>query len=954
LEDFIHIRGARVHNLKDIEVGIPRNKLVVFTGVSGSGKSSLAFDTIYAEGQRRYLESLSSYARQFLMQFDKPDVDFISGLSPAIAIEQKSASHNPRSTVGTVTEIYDYLRVLYARLGKQFCYKCGKPVGAQSVDQMVDAVTALPVGTKLYILAPVVAGRKGEYKDVFDEARKAGFVRVRVNGDILSLDGDIILDKKRKHEIEIVVDRLTLDAESPKRLSESIEAALEQSQGLVVVHLPDGKRDIKLSEKNACVDCGISYDELTPQTFSFNNPYGMCKECDGLGTLLEVDEELLVPDPSLSVGDGAIKLWGPLGGHREYFEPLIDALLARYGTDTRVSFRKLPRKAQEALLYGDTFEYKGRQRDFEGAASWIKRLVKQTQSEDTRRWYFSFMGNKPCTSCSGKKLNPAALAVRFGGVPIDELVAKSVDETLAFFSNLTLGKTDQTIGKDVIKEIRQRLKFLVDVGLHYLTLERSAPSLSGGESQRIRLASQIGSGLVGVLYILDEPSIGLHQRDNRRLIATLKSLRDLGNSVIVVEHDEGMMRESDEILDFGPGAGIEGGRIVAQGTWEKLAKDGRSLTGKYLSGELFIPVPPKRRAGTGKVLQIRGARANNLKRINVDVPLGRFICVTGVSGSGKSSLINETLYNATANVLHGSVKRTGMFDEIRGLQNNVDKVVNISQKPIGRTPRSNPATYTGVFDDIRNLFAQLPEAKVRGFKPGRFSFNVRGGRCEACEGAGVKKIEMHFLADVYVTCDICGGKRFNRETLAVKYKGRNIHEVLSMTVREALRHFENIPAIVKSLQTLYDVGLDYVQLGQSAPTLSGGESQRVKLAKELSRRSTGKTLYLLDEPTTGLHFDDIRKLLEVLNRLVDAGNTVIVIEHNLDVIKCADWIIDLGPEGGEMGGRVVAVGTPEDVAVHPTSYTGQFLRRVLTSRNNRKDAKNAKGSGSRAASARAD
>ena len=929
--DMIHVRGARVHNLKNIDVRIPRNKLVVFTGPSGSGKSSLAFDTIYAEGQRRYLESLSSYARQFLQSFDKPDVDHITGLSPAIAIEQKTASHNPRSTVGTVTEIYDYLRVLFARVGQQHCHHCGEPVGRQTVDEMVDNIARLPDGTRLYLLAPVVEGRKGEYKDVFSAARVAGFARVRVNGEIINLTEEIKLDKKRKHTIEIVVDRLVLSEDVLGRLTEGVELALKESGGVLRVLNADSGEERLYSEKLACVPCGISFEDLAPQAFSFNSPQGACQVCDGLGTNLEVDVDLLIPDRDLSVREGAIKMWGFLSNHQDYFEPYLNGFLEQFGVDVDKPLSRFDDKALDGLLHGGVFSWKGRRREFEGIANNIKRLYHQTQSEGARRWYAQFFSDKPCPACDGARLKPESLAVRLGGEGIHELTQLDIAAAEQWFKQLPgqLDKTEKQIASELLKEITERLMFLSNVGLGYLTLARSAPTLSGGESQRIRLASQIGSGLTGVLYVLDEPSIGLHQRDNRKLIATLESLRDLGNTVVVVEHDEETMRRADDVVDFGPHAGLHGGEVVDQGTAAQIARRGKTITGKYLAGKAAIEIPQIRRRGNGNAIEIIGAQANNLQNVSVSLPLGCFICVTGVSGSGKSSLINETLYKATANLVGRRVRQTGRFKEIRGLGDHVDKVIQISQKPIGRTPRSNPVTYTSVWDEIRRLFTELPESRVRGYKPGRFSFNVRGGRCEACQGDGVKKIEMHFLSDVFVECDVCQGRRFNRETLTVEYKGKNIHDVLEMTVEEAHGHFVNIPKIVKSLSTLMDVGLDYIKLGQSAPTLSGGESQRVKLAKELSKRSTGKTLYLLDEPTTGLHFEDIRKLLLVLNRLVDTGNTVVVIEHNLDVIKTADWIVDLGPEGGKEGGKVVAEGTPEQVAGNHDSFTGRYLKDML-------------------------
>jgi excinuclease ABC subunit A len=928
----IHVRGARVHNLKNIDLRIPRNKLVVFTGPSGSGKSSLAFDTIYAEGQRRYLESLSSYARQFLQNFDKPDVDYITGLSPAIAIEQKTASHNPRSTVGTVTEIYDYLRVLFARVGRQHCHQCGQPVGRQSVDEMVDNIAQLPGGTRVYLLAPVIEGRKGEYKDVFSAARLAGFARVRVNGEITSLTEEIKLDKKRKHVVEIVIDRLVISEEIIPRLTEGVELALKESNGTLRVLNADNGEERLYSEKLACVPCGLSFEELSPQSFSFNSPAGACPDCDGLGTSLEIDIDLLVPDNALSIREGGIKLWGLLSNHQDYFEPYLNGFLQQFGASVDKPIQSFSAEALQALLIGGTFTWRNKTREFEGVATSIKRLYHQTQSEGMRRWYAQFFADTPCQTCGGSRLKPESRAVKVHDLGLHEITRQDIDGVLGWFEGVLpqLAPTQQQIAGELVKEISERLQFLRNVGLGYLTLARNAPTLSGGESQRIRLASQIGSGLTGVLYVLDEPSIGLHQRDNRKLITTLESLRDLGNTVIVVEHDEETMHRADEIVDFGPHAGVLGGEVVDQGTAVELAARARTITGRYLAGIEKIESPAIRRTGNSANIEILGAQANNLRNVDVSIPLGCFVCVTGVSGSGKSSLINETLYKATANVIGHALRRTGKFREIRGIGEHVDKVIQISQNPIGRTPRSNPVTYTGVWDEIRRLFAELPESRVRGYAPGRFSFNVRGGRCESCQGDGVKKIEMHFLSDVYVQCDVCHGKRFNRETLAVEYKGRNIYDVLEMTVGEAIGLFENLPKIVRSLETIAEVGLDYIKLGQSAPTLSGGESQRVKLAKELSKRSTGKTLYLLDEPTTGLHFDDIRKLLLVLQRLVESGNTVLVIEHNLDVIKTADFVIDMGPEGGKAGGLVIATGTPEEIAVNPASYTGQYLREVLS------------------------
>ena len=939
--EFIHVRGARVHNLKSIDVKIPREKLVVFTGPSGSGKSSLAFDTIYAEGQRRYLESLSSYARQFLQNFDKPDVDHILGLSPAIAIEQKTASHNPRSTVGTVTEIYDYLRVLYARVGQQHCHNCGKPVGRQTVDEMVEHIATEFSKARILILAPIVSGRKGEYRDVFEAARVSGFARVRVNGEVVRLSEEIKLDKKRKHDIEIVIDRMEATEDARGRLTEGVELALKESGSTVRILNVDTDQEILFSESNACVDCGISFSELVPQKFSFNSPQGACPDCGGLGTSLEVDLSLIMPDTSLSIRDGGVKYWGMFSGHKPVFAEYVDCFLTPWNLTIDTPLEKFSDAALQGILEGGQMIWRKRRREFEGVGTSIRRLYQQTQSEGMRRWYAQFFTDTPCKVCKGKRLRPESLAVKVGKAQIDELVEMDIETAVVWFSKLSKGldATQKKIARELLKEIGERLSFLNNVGLNYLTLNRSAPTLSGGESQRIRLASQIGSGLTGVLYVLDEPSIGLHQRDNKKLIDTLEYLRDLGNTVIVVEHDEEMMRRADQILDFGPHAGVHGGKIVDQGTALELAKRGKSITGRYLAGKEEIAVPAKRRYGNGHKIEIIGAQANNLKNIDVAIPLGCFVCVTGVSGSGKSSLVNETLWKATANLINGTVRRTGQFKEIRGIAENIDKIIQISQKPIGRTPRSNPATYVGVWDVIRNLFAELPESRVRGYKPGRFSFNVKGGRCEACQGDGVKKIEMHFLSDVYVECDVCNGRRFNRETLTVAFKGSNINDILNMTVEEALAHFSKFPKITRILATLNDVGLDYIKIGQSAPTLSGGESQRIKLAKELCKRSTGKTLYMLDEPTTGLHFEDIRKLLVVLDRLVDGGNTVLVIEHNLDVIKTADWVIDIGPEGGRGGGHLVASGTPEQVATVKDSSTGSYLKDMLAAKGKLRGAK---------------
>ena len=937
----IIIKGAYEHNLKHINLTLPRDKLIVFTGVSGSGKSSLAFDTIYAEGQRRYVESLSSYARQFIGQMEKPHIDFISGLSPAISIEQKATSKNPRSTVGTVTEIYDYLRLLFAHIGIAHCYKCGKPIGSQTIEQMVDEIMKLPENSKIIILAPQIQSRKGEHRDVFDDARKSGFVRVRVNGKIISLDEEINLAKKRKHKIEIVIDRLIIKSDLGNRLSDSLETALKIGDGIVIIHIIDEKRDWLMSEKNACVDCGISYEALTPQMFSFNNPNGMCRECSGLGTHLEVDFDLIIPDKNLSLRQGAIAPWNKrMDNESSWGYKIIEQLAKHYGFSLDTAWKDLTPKYQNILLYGSgdeeiNFKWESDKYSVEqhsttkGIIPNIERLFHQTQSDYMRHWYSRFMRKKTCPACSGKRLRKESLAVKINNNNINQITSFSIREALNLFNTLELTEREQLIADEVLKEIIERLSFLDNVGLHYLSLDRSAPTLSGGEAQRIRLASQIGSGLVGVLYILDEPSIGLHQRDNARLLSTLLHLRDMGNTLIVVEHDEETIRRADYIVDFGPEAGINGGEIVIADTPKNIMKHSTSLTGKYLSGRLHIPTPSKRRESNGKWLELKGATHNNLKSIDVKFPLGMFICVTGVSGSGKSSLVNETLYPILARKLNRAYSlEAGNYKEIKGLQ-HLDKVIDIDQNPIGRTPRSNPSTYVKVFDHIRKIFSQIPEAKIRGYKQGRFSFNVKGGRCEACSGAGVNKIEMHFLSDVYVPCEVCKGKRYNRDTLEIRYKGKNISDVLDLDVQEALELFANIPPIKNILETLYDVGLDYIKLGQPATTLSGGEAQRVKLARELCKRSTGRTLYILDEPTTGLHYHDVNKLLKVLNRLTDNGNTVIVIEHNLEVIKTADWIIDLGPEGGDYGGEVVTIGTPEDIANCDESYTGQFLKKIL-------------------------
>jgi excinuclease ABC subunit A len=934
----IVIKGARVHNLKNIDVEIPRDKFVVITGLSGSGKSSLAFDTIYAEGQRRYVESLSAYARQFLGQMDKPDVDNIEGLSPAISIDQKTTSRNPRSTVGTVTEIYDYLRLLFARIGRVHCHRCGRPIESQTVTQMVDQLMTFPERTRLQILAPLVRGRKGEHQKIFEDIKKQGYVRVRVDGEIKELEEPITLEKNKKHNIEVVVDRVIVKPGVENRLADSLEAALALADGVVFVNVGSEEKDLVFSEKFACVDCGISVEEITPRTFSFNSPFGACPQCSGLGFKMEIDPGLVVPNPALSLEDGAIEPWSSSSSN--YYPQLLESVAKNYGFSLGTPFKDLPKDVQDIVLYGTQgerikFRYKDRSGNvryyevpYEGVIPNLERRYREAQSEWVKSDVEEYMSVSPCPGCKGSRLRPEALAVFVGGKNIDQVTQLTISEALDFFEKLPLTEREKLIAFQVLKEIKSRLGFLVDVGLNYLTLNRTAGTLSGGEAQRIRLATQIGSSLVGVLYILDEPSIGLHQRDNERLIKTLKHLRDIGNTLIVVEHDEDTMLASDYIIDIGPGAGAEGGRVVACGTVEEIKTNPASITGQYLSGKKTIPIPPVRRPGNGKWLEIIGACENNLQNLNVSIPLGLFICVTGVSGSGKSTLINEILHKKLAAELHRAKAKPGKHKEIKGLE-HLDKVIAIDQAPIGRTPRSNPATYTGVFDDIRATYAATAEAKVRGYKPGRFSFNVKGGRCEACKGDGIIKIEMHFLPDVYVPCEVCKGKRYNRETLEVKYKGKSIADVLDMTVDEAVEFFANIPRIHRKLKTLQDVGLGYVRLGQPATTLSGGEAQRVKLATELSRRTNGKTLYILDEPTTGLHMADIHKLLQVLQRLTDAGDTVLVIEHNLDVIKTADYIIDLGPEGGSGGGRVVAVGTPEEVVRVKESHTGRFLCKVL-------------------------
>ena len=943
MQNSIVIKGARENNLKNINVEIPRDKLVVITGLSGSGKSSLAFDTIYAEGQRRYVESLSSYARQFLGQMDKPDLDSIDGLSPAISIDQKTTSRNPRSTVGTVTEIYDYLRLLWARVGTPHCPKCGKEIRQQTVDQIVDQLTALPERTRLQIMAPVIRGRKGEHQKVFEDARRSGYVRARVDGVLYDLGEDIPLDKNKKHSIEVVIDRIVVKPDARRRITDSVESALALAGGLVSALISDeeGEREISFSQNYACDDCGISIDELTPRLFSFNNPYGACPKCGGLGVQLQIDPALIIPDTSVSILNGGITAsgWNSLASEDSIAHMYFDALSKRYGFSLTEPIREISDEAMDAILYGTKGEkleltYVRRNghgtlsQPFEGIVNNLNRRYRETQSAAIREELEQCMSEIPCPDCGGKRLKPEALAVTVGGIGIMDFCALSISDALTFVRNLRLEGQKKLIAAQIVKELISRLDFLCSVGLQYLSLGRAAGTLSGGESQRIRLATQIGSSLMGVLYILDEPSIGLHQRDNAKLIATLKQLRDLGNTLIVVEHDTETMYAADHIIDIGPGAGVHGGELVAQGSIEDVCACPRSVTGQYLSGKKFIPVPVQRRPGNGHCITVRGARENNLKGIDVSFPLGKFTCVTGVSGSGKSSLVNEILYKALAAGLNRAKIRPGKCDGVEGME-YADKVIAIDQSPIGRSPRSNPATYTGVFTDIRDLFAATQDARIRGYGPGRFSFNVRGGRCEACAGDGLLKIEMHFLPDVYVPCEVCKGTRYARETLEVRYKGKNIAEVLDMTVEEALPYFENIPKIRDRIQTLYDVGLGYIKLGQSATTLSGGEAQRVKLATELSKRSTGSTVYVLDEPTTGLHTADVHRLIDVLNKLADLGNTVIVIEHNLDVIKCADHIIDLGPEGGDAGGTVVFSGTPEECARCAESATGAFLKRIL-------------------------
>ena len=944
MRDHIVIKGARENNLKNIDVEIPRDALVVMTGLSGSGKSSLAFDTIFAEGQRRYMESLSSYARQFLGQMDKPDVDSIDGMSPAISIDQKTTSKNPRSTVGTVTEIYDYLRLLWARVGVPHCPKCGKEIRRQTVDQIVDQIAALPQATRVQILAPVIRARKGEHQKVFDDARRGGYVRVRVDGCIYDLTETITLDKNRKHNIEIVVDRVIIRPDQNRRLTDAVEIASALSGGLVLADIPEEKREILFSQNYACDDCGISIEELTPRMFSFNSPYGACPTCGGLGTRLRIDPALIIPDPSKSLLEGGVTAsgWNSVKGDsisRMYYE----ALAEKYHFDLATPIGDLPENVRQILLYGTggeelTLHYDTNRgtgvlrRPFEGIVCNLERRYQETQSEAMRASIESCMAETACPDCHGARLRPEVLAVTVGGLNISEFTALPITEELAFLDKLALSEKDAKIADSILREVRSRLHFLQSVGLQYLTLARSAATLSGGESQRIRLATQIGSSLMGVLYILDEPSIGLHQRDNEKLLATLRELRDLGNTLIVVEHDEDTMFAADHIVDIGPGAGRNGGEVVFEGTIDELLKSDKSITGQYLSGKKFIPVPEIRRKGNGKSITVKGCAVNNLKHTDFTIPLGTLTCVTGVSGSGKSSFVNEILYKKLAAELNGAKTRAGAYDEFIGIE-NLDKVIDIDQSPIGRTPRSNPATYTGVFNDIRELFAKTADAKARGYNASRFSFNVKGGRCEACAGDGLLKIEMHFLPDVYVPCDVCKGRRYNKETLEVRYKGKNIYEVLDMTVDEACEFFANVPKIARRLETMREVGLGYVKLGQSSTTLSGGEAQRAKLATELSKRSTGKTIYILDEPTTGLHVADVHRLVDVLQKLVDAGNTVVVIEHNLDVIKTADYILDLGPEGGDGGGRLVVSGTPEEVAQCKGSYTGQYLGPILARKN---------------------
>lgn len=938
----IIIKGAKEHNLQNIDLAIPRDEFIVITGLSGSGKSSLAFDTIYAEGQRRYVESLSAYARQFLGQMKKPEMEYIEGLSPAISIDQKTTKENPRSTVGTITEIYDYFRLLFARIGTPHCPKCGKEISHQTLGQIGDSIIEEGEGKKIHILAPVVRDKKGQHKDVLNDLRNKGFVRARIDDEIRDLEEDIDLPKTYRHSIEVVVDRLKIrkDVDFKRRLVDSLETASEFADGLINVLFSDddGDYEKKYSEHFACVDCGINFEELTPRMFSFNAPQGACPECNGIGVKMEIDPDLIIPNKNLSLNDGAVTPWAKSNKRENYYHQMLEAVSKHFNFSMDTPFNELTKEQQDIILYGCDdkipFSFKRRNksyqvnRQFEGVIPRMERLYIETKSNYSRKYISKFMSDRKCHVCHGKRLRPEVLAVTVGGKSIADVVEMSIKDSYQFFLNLELTDREQFIAKEVLKEIRQRLKFLVDVGLDYLSMARSSGTLSGGEAQRIRLATQIGSGLVGVLYILDEPSIGLHQRDNVKLIETLKRLKNLGNTLIVVEHDEETILSADYVVDIGPGAGEHGGKVVACGTPEEIMESHESVTGQYISRRETIPIPQTRKSGNGESLIIRGARQNNLKNIDVEIPLGKFTCVTGVSGSGKSSLINEILYKGLSGKLNNKFTFAGDYDKIEGVS-NIDKIIAIDQKPIGRTPRSNPATYTGVFTDIRDLFAETPEAKARGYKPGRFSFNVKGGRCEACSGDGIVQIEMHFLADVFVPCEVCGGKRYNEETLDIRYKGKNIYEVLEMTVEEALEFFEHIPKIHKKLKTLLDVGLGYMKIGQPATTLSGGEAQRIKLAKELSRSNTGNTLYILDEPTTGLHFADIKRLLSVLARLTDVGNSVVVIEHNLDVIKTADYIIDLGPEGGDGGGKVIATGTPEEIAKSGT-YTGEFLQKILS------------------------
>ncbi|MGN1269831.1 MAG: excinuclease ABC subunit UvrA [Clostridia bacterium] len=940
MQDSIIIKGAKEHNLKNINLEIPRDKLVVITGLSGSGKSSLAFDTLYAEGQRRYVESLSSYARQFLGLMEKPDVESIEGLSPAISIDQKTTSRNPRSTVGTVTEIYDYIRLLYARIGVPYCPNCGKKIEKQTIDQIIDSVMNLKEGTRIQVLSPVIRGKKGEYTKLLQDFQKEGFVRVRIDGEVFELTDDIEIDRKKKHNIELVVDRLVINENIRTRLTESVETALKYANNIVLIDIP-GEKEILYSQNYACPDCNISIEELTPRMFSFNNPFGACPTCTGIGYLMKMDEDLIIPDKNKTLYDG-VKAFGASTMKKGdtmakmYFE----SIARHYGVEIKdVPIKKLPRWFLEKILYGTGDEaldfeytsYAGTRKftsPFEGVIPTLDRRYNETKSQGMRDFYEMYMSESNCQTCNGARLKKESLAVKIGDKNINELTDLPINRIKEFLNTLELNNKDKMIADQILKELNKRLQFLIDVGLEYLTLSRGAGTLSGGEAQRIRLATQIGSGLTGVLYILDEPSIGLHQRDNNKLLATLRKLRDLGNTVLVVEHDEDTMYAADQIIDIGPGPGVHGGNVIAQGTAEEIKLVPESITGQYLSGKKQITVPKKRRKSNGKAIEIKGATEHNLKNVNVKFPLGQFVCVTGVSGSGKSTLVNDILYKTVAKEIYGSNEKPGKCKEIKGLE-NIDKIINIDQSPIGRTPRSNPATYTGVFDMIRDIFAATAEAKMRGYDKGRFSFNVSGGRCEACSGDGVLKIEMHFLPDIYVPCEVCKGKRYNRETLEVKYKGKTISDVLDMTVEEALKFFENIPRIKSKIQTLYDVGLGYIKLGQTSTTLSGGEAQRVKLATELSKKATGKTLYILDEPTTGLHIADVHRLVEILQRLVDTGNSIIVIEHNLDLIKTADYIIDLGPEGGEKGGQVIAVGSPEQIVKNEQSYTGQFLKKIL-------------------------